>query len=189
MVSRCPRVCSELNRWPSQCTHVLSLLPTYSVAASQACHSHLSLSQIPICLQDVLTVRYASRARTRQMSSHGQMHAVSKHRHPLLCSDAEGRLRLFQIGPMCGRYKLFNLSKAYNKGLSQTDVQQMATSVLLAALSILPYEHKDKDRSEADSELEKERSVRMASILGFSVDTKRNARSETRYAVRLHRTG
>lgn len=73
-------------------------------------------------------------------------------------------------------YKLFNLSKAYNKGLSQSDVQLMATSVLLAALSILPYEHKDKDRSEADSELEKERSVRMATILGFSVDTKRNAR-------------
>ncbi|KAL3155895.1 hypothetical protein ABBQ32_012895 [Trebouxia sp. C0010 RCD-2024] len=74
-------------------------------------------------------------------------------------------------------YKLFNLSKAYNKGLSQSDVQQMATSVLLAALSILPYEHRDKDRTEADSELEKERSVRMATILGFSVDTKRNARS------------
>ena len=52
----------------------------------------------------------------------------------------------------------------------------MATSVLLAALSILPYEHRDKDRTEADSELEKERSVRMATILGFSVDTKRNAR-------------
>ena len=77
----------------------------------------------------------------------------------------------------CPRYKLFNLSKAYNKGLSQSDVQLMATSVLLAALSILPYEHKDKDRTEADSELEKERSVRMATILGFSVDTKRNARS------------
>ena len=55
----------------------------------------------------------------------------------------------------------------------------MATSVLLAALSILPYEHKDKDRTEADSELEKERSLRMATILGFSVDTKRNARSVT----------
>ena len=52
----------------------------------------------------------------------------------------------------------------------------MATSVLLAALSILPYEHRDKDRTEADSELEKERSLRMATILGFSVDTKRNAR-------------
>lgn len=78
--------------------------------------------------------------------------------------------------PCAGRYKLFNLSKAYNKGLSQSDVQQMATSVLLAALSILPYEHRDKDRTEADSELEKERSVRMATILGFSVDTKRNAR-------------
>lgn len=74
------------------------------------------------------------------------------------------------------RYKLFNLSKAYNKGLSQSDVQLMATSVLLAALSILPYEHRDKDRTEADSELEKERSVRMATILGFSVNTKQNAR-------------
>ena len=80
------------------------------------------------------------------------------------------------LAAYAGRYKLFNLSKAYNKGLSQSDVQQMATSVLLAALSILPYEHRDKDRTEADSELEKERSVRMATILGFSVDTKRNAR-------------
>ena len=77
------------------------------------------------------------------------------------------------------RYKLFNLSKAYNKGLSQSDVQLMATSVLLAALSILPYEHKDKDRTEADSELEKERSVRLATILGYSVDTKRTARNVT----------
>ena len=76
----------------------------------------------------------------------------------------------------CCRYKLFNLSKAYNKGLSQPDVQLMATSVLLAALSILPYEHRDKDRTEADSELEKERSTRMATILGFSVNTKQNAR-------------
>lgn len=95
--------------------------------------------------------------------------------------QAELNIRITHV--CCCRYKLFNLSKAYNKGLSQSDVQMMATSVLLAALSILPYEHKDKDRSEADSELEKERSVRMATILGFSVDTKRNARYAALHSV------
>ena len=126
--------------------------------------------------KDVLTLRRAPRHYTRQVFSNSKPYAVSKHGQASSQSHAQGGLCLSQLGAVCCRYKLFNLSKAYNKGLSQTDVQQMATSVLLAALSILPYEHKDKDRSEADSELEKERSVRMASILGFSVDTKRNAR-------------
>lgn len=108
----------------------------------------------------------------RDHKSHLARHLVSRglqHLTSLLALAAT-------LPAYAGRYKLFNLSKAYNKGLSQSDVQQMATSVLLAALSILPYEHRDKDRTEADSELEKERSVRMATILGFSVDTKRNAR-------------
>ena len=52
----------------------------------------------------------------------------------------------------------------------------MACSVLLAALSILPYDGQTGGRSEADAELDKERSMRMATILGFAVDAKRDAR-------------
>ena len=42
-------------------------------------------------------------------------------------------------------------------------------SVLLAALSILPYSAVDSARSEAEAELEKDRSMRVANLLGFSV--------------------
>ncbi len=49
-------------------------------------------------------------------------------------------------------YKLFNLAKTYNKNLS-----------------IPPYEPAESARTEAEVELEKDRSVRMATILGFSV--------------------
>jgi len=44
-----------------------------------------------------------------------------------------------------------------------------ARSVLLAALSILPYSAVDAARSEAEAELEKDRSMRVANLLGFSV--------------------
>lgn len=57
-------------------------------------------------------------------------------------------------------------------------MQMMACSVLLAALSILPYDGQTGGRSEADAELDKERSMRMATILGFAVDAKRDARWE-----------
>jgi len=70
-------------------------------------------------------------------------------------------------------YKLYNLSKQYNKNLSQTDQQNMACAVLLAALSILPYDQKD---SYGDNAQERDRSARMAAILGFTVDHKRDAR-------------
>lgn len=63
-------------------------------------------------------------------------------------------------------YKLHNLSKQYNKNLTTSDLQMMSCSVLLSALSILPYERKD---SLSDTTLEKERTVRMATILGFAV--------------------
>eukprot|EP00884_Botryococcus_braunii_P006913 jgi/Botrbrau1/16222/Bobra.0066s0008.1 len=74
-------------------------------------------------------------------------------------------------------YKLFNLARGYNKNLTPTDVQMMACSVVLAALSILPYDPADSARTEAEAELDKDRSVRMAVILGFTVDSKRDARS------------
>lgn len=36
-------------------------------------------------------------------------------------------------------YKLYNLSKGYNKNLTPSDVQTLASNVLLSALAILPY--------------------------------------------------
>lgn len=66
-------------------------------------------------------------------------------------------------------YKLFNLAKTYNKNLTPADVQQLSCNVLLAALSILPYDAPELARTEAEIEQERERSLRMASILGFNL--------------------
>lgn len=65
--------------------------------------------------------------------------------------------------------RLFNLAKTYNKNLSQADVQQLACNVLLSALSIMPYETAEAAHTEAELEIEKDRSIRMATILGFKV--------------------
>lgn len=70
---------------------------------------------------------------------------------------------------MTCRYKLFNLAKTYNKNLTQSDVQGMASSVLLAGLAIPPYDAASSAQGDAAAELEHERSMRMASILGFTV--------------------
>ena len=66
-------------------------------------------------------------------------------------------------------YKLYNLAKSYNKNLAASDVQMLAGNVLLSALAISPYSAADSVRSEADAEQEKERSARMANLLGFTV--------------------
>jgi translation initiation factor 3 subunit A len=66
--------------------------------------------------------------------------------------------------------KLFNFSRSYNKNLTASDTQMMATSVVLATLSILPYDRQQFGRvDEPSHEQEKERTIRMANILGFSV--------------------
>lgn len=50
-------------------------------------------------------------------------------------------------------------------------MQMMATSVVLATLSILPYERALFGRTDdLSAEQEKERTIRMATILGFTVD-------------------
>ena len=67
------------------------------------------------------------------------------------------------------RYKLFNLARGYNKNLTPTDVSGMASCVLLSALAIPPYDKASGAMTDAQTELEHERSVRMAAILGFSV--------------------
>ncbi|KAK9813797.1 hypothetical protein WJX73_010183 [Symbiochloris irregularis] len=64
-------------------------------------------------------------------------------------------------------YKLYNLERTYNKNLTAADTQLMATSVVLAALCIPLYE---SHRSENEAELDRDRSMRMAHILGFSAD-------------------
>lgn len=73
--------------------------------------------------------------------------------------------------------KLFNFARQHARGLVQSDHQQMATSVLLAALAILPYERGPAvgmrtGAVAADAmaaEQEKERANRMATILGYAV--------------------
>ena len=45
----------------------------------------------------------------------------------------------------------------------------LAGNVLLSALAISPYSAADSARSESDAEQEKERSARMANLLGFTV--------------------
>lgn len=60
--------------------------------------------------------------------------------------------------------KLFNLQKSYNKNLSQKDLQLIASSVLLAALSVAPYGHK-YGASHLELENEKDHNLRMASII------------------------
>nr|CAB3476507.1 unnamed protein product [Digitaria exilis] len=71
--------------------------------------------------------------------------------------------------------KLFNLQKSYNKNLSQKDLQLIASSVLLAALSVAPYDQK-YGASHLETENEKERNMRMANLVNFSLDSKRENR-------------
>jgi hypothetical protein len=48
-------------------------------------------------------------------------------------------------------------------------VHQLSCNVLLSALSIMPYQAPEVAHTETDSEIEKERSLRMATTLGFKV--------------------
>jgi translation initiation factor 3 subunit A len=74
-------------------------------------------------------------------------------------------------------YKLFNLSKTYNRNLPPADLKAMASAVLLSAVAIPPYESRTS-ASASNQELEnaKERDVRMASLLGYNLDPKRDPR-------------
>lgn len=67
--------------------------------------------------------------------------------------------------------KLFSLQKSFNKNLSQKDLQLIASSVVLAALSIPPYSKLQKG-SHLVLENEKECNLRMANLIGFSLDHK-----------------
>ncbi|KAL8088616.1 eukaryotic translation initiation factor 3 subunit A-like isoform X2 [Apium graveolens] len=72
-------------------------------------------------------------------------------------------------------FKLFQLQKSFNKNLNQKDLQLIASSVLLAALSIPPYDHMRR-ASHVELEYEKERNLRMSNLIGFNLDNKIEAR-------------
>ncbi|KAJ7525179.1 hypothetical protein O6H91_17G040200 [Diphasiastrum complanatum] len=61
-------------------------------------------------------------------------------------------------------YKLFNLQKSYNKNLAQKDLQLMASSVLLATLSIMPYDRKH-GAHHFELEMEKDRNLSRSALL------------------------
>lgn len=67
--------------------------------------------------------------------------------------------------------KLFSLQKSFNKNLNHKDLQMIASSAVLAALSVPPY-----DRSHGASHLElgneKERNLRVGNLIAFDVESK-----------------
>ncbi|KAI3754987.1 hypothetical protein L1987_54779 [Smallanthus sonchifolius] len=74
-------------------------------------------------------------------------------------------------------FKLFQLQKSFNKNLNQKDLQLIASSVLLAALSAPPYDHL-KTASHLELEHEKERNLRMYNLIGFNIDAKQHETRE-----------
>ncbi|KAJ4982275.1 hypothetical protein NE237_033112 [Protea cynaroides] len=72
-------------------------------------------------------------------------------------------------------FKLFTLQKSYNKNLTQKDLQLIASSVVLAALSVTPYDH-THGASHLELQNVKERNLRMASLIGFNLDPKHESR-------------
>ncbi|KAL0534808.1 hypothetical protein IC582_029102 [Cucumis melo] len=72
-------------------------------------------------------------------------------------------------------FKLFSIQKSFNKNLSQKDLQLIASSVILAALAVSPYDSKH-GASHLELEHEKERNLRMANLIGFSLDSKLESR-------------
>ncbi|XVF41821.1 hypothetical protein PTKIN_Ptkin01aG0311300 [Pterospermum kingtungense] len=68
-------------------------------------------------------------------------------------------------------FRLFTLQKSFNKNLSQKDLQLVASSVVLAALSVSPYDQAC-GASHSELENEKERNLRMANLLGFNLEPK-----------------
>jgi len=72
-------------------------------------------------------------------------------------------------------FKLFLLQKSFNKNLSQKDLQLIASSVVLAALSVPPHD-RTHGASHLELEHEKERNLRMANLIGFNLETKPDSR-------------
>lgn len=71
--------------------------------------------------------------------------------------------------------KLFTLQKIFNKNLSQKDLQLIASSVVLAALSVCPYDH-SYGATHLELENGKERNLRVTNLIGFNVEPKPESR-------------
>ncbi|CAM6120590.1 unnamed protein product [Calypogeia fissa] len=112
---------------------------------------------------------------------HGLMSMVKKSPKPQMMAIYYAKLtKIFWVSEShlfhaYAWYKLYNLQKSYNKNLTQKDLQLMASSVLLATLSVTPYDRKH-GAHHFELEMEKDRNVRMANLLGFTLDPKRDAR-------------
>ena len=85
--------------------------------------------------------------------------------------------------------RLQSFTKAYNKSMTPEDLKLMASSVLLATLSILPYDRQDRHQDETQVEQEKERIMRMANILGFAVVSRIGAQDGTTRGSRGDKRG
>ncbi|KAL8151958.1 hypothetical protein V2J09_021766 [Rumex salicifolius] len=71
--------------------------------------------------------------------------------------------------------KLFSLQKTFNKNLSQKDLQMIASSVVLAALSVSPFDHV---RGASYSELGNERAhvMKISDLINFNLEPKLESR-------------
>ncbi|KAL2628888.1 hypothetical protein R1flu_013574 [Riccia fluitans] len=112
---------------------------------------------------------------------HGLMSMVKKSPKPQMMAIYYAKLtKIFWVSEShlyhaYAWYKLYNLQKSYNKNLTQKDLQLMASSVLLATLAVTPYDRKH-GAHHFELEMEKDRNVRMANLLGFTLDPKRENR-------------
>ncbi|XP_026457363.1 eukaryotic translation initiation factor 3 subunit A-like isoform X2 [Papaver somniferum] len=112
---------------------------------------------------------------------HGLMCMVKKTPKPSLMVVYYGKLtEIFRVSDsqLYNAYawsKLFSLQKSYNRHLTQKDLQLIASSVVLAALSVTPYD-RGYGASHLELDNEKERNLRMANLIGFSLDPKRDSR-------------
>ena len=88
-------------------------------------------------------------------------------------------------------YRLFTFSRTLNKSLTPADVTVMASNVVLSALSVLPYDPAatasagsasstaisgSEPSPMTSSSVETDRATKMASILGFNVESRRDGR-------------
>lgn len=69
--------------------------------------------------------------------------------------------------------KLFSLQKNFNKNLNQKDLQMIASSVVLAALAVAPYDH-TRGASHTELEQEMDRNLKMASLINFNLEKLEN---------------
>ncbi|KAL0730747.1 hypothetical protein Bca4012_026841 [Brassica carinata] len=81
------------------------------------------------------------------------------------------RFDQLKVATELGLWQLFSLQKNFNKNLSQKDLQLIASSVVLAALSVPPFD-RSQSASHMELENEKERNLRMANLIGFNLEPK-----------------